>query len=83
MNQLVAFRDGRRRYPPMNYLLEYNPRPYLQQIADYLRRVAPAAGAAGGHRCQCRLSWPAGTSLVTEGDPAHGVPACSAVTAPS
>ena len=21
MNQLVAFRDGRRRYPPMNYLL--------------------------------------------------------------
>src|SRR6516164_7648125 len=23
MNQLVAFRDGRRRYPPMNYLLEY------------------------------------------------------------
>jgi len=23
MNQLVAFRDGHRRYPPMNYLLEY------------------------------------------------------------
>ena len=27
MNQLVAFRDGRRRYPPMNYLLEYLPDP--------------------------------------------------------
>lgn len=25
MNQLVAFRDARRRYPPMNYLLEYLP----------------------------------------------------------
>jgi cytochrome c553 len=24
-NQLVAFRDGRRKYPPMNYLLEHLP----------------------------------------------------------
>src|SRR5271154_1198928 len=24
-NQLVAFRDGRRRYPPMNFLLEFLP----------------------------------------------------------
>jgi cytochrome c553 len=31
MNQLVAFRDGRRRYPPMNYLLEYIPDQYLQK----------------------------------------------------
>lgn len=29
-NQLVAFRDGRRRYPPMNYLLGYLPDTYLQ-----------------------------------------------------
>src|SRR5215472_15527860 len=35
MNQLVAFRDGRRRYPPMNYLLEYLPDAYLQKIAGY------------------------------------------------
>jgi cytochrome c553 len=26
-NQLVAFRDGRRKYPPMNYLLEFLPTP--------------------------------------------------------
>lgn len=25
LNQLVAFRDGRRRYSPMNYLLEFQP----------------------------------------------------------
>jgi cytochrome c553 len=31
MNQLVAFRDGRRRYPPMNYLLEYLPDAYLEK----------------------------------------------------
>src|SRR6266436_9111704 len=35
MNQLVAFRDGRRRYPPMNYLLEYQSDSYLQKIAEY------------------------------------------------
>ena len=25
-NQLVALQDGRRQYPPMNYLLEYHAR---------------------------------------------------------
>jgi len=33
MNQLVAFRDGRRRYSPMNYLLEFQPDTYLQKTA--------------------------------------------------
>src|ERR1700757_4364129 len=41
MNQLVAFRDGRRRYPPMNYLLEYLPDVYLRQMADYLSGLRP------------------------------------------
>ena len=34
-NQLVAFRDGRRRYAPMNYLLEYQNDAYLQAMAAY------------------------------------------------
>ena len=38
-NQLMAFRDGRRRYPPMNYLLEFLPDAYLQADgATILRR---------------------------------------------
>src|SRR5215472_16303825 len=41
MNQLVAFRDGRRRYPPMNYLLEYQTDRYLQKIADYFAALRP------------------------------------------
>src|SRR6516162_3156831 len=41
MNQLVAFRNGRRRYPPMNYLLEYQADPYLQKIADYFAALRP------------------------------------------
>ena len=76
MNQLVAFRDGRRRYPPMNYLLEYLSDAYLQRIADYFAGLRPPplppqptgaspAVLASGH------------AIVTEGDPVHGVPACS------
>jgi cytochrome c553 len=82
MNQLVAFRNGRRRYPPMNYLLEYLPDAYLQEIADYFAALRPsplpqtvadasAAVLARGH------------ALVTDGDPAHGVPACSRCHGPA
>src|SRR5260370_32987246 len=40
-NQLVAFRDGRRRYPPMNYLLDFLPDAYLQQIAEHFASLRP------------------------------------------
>jgi cytochrome c553 len=75
LNQLVAFRDGKRRYPPMNYLLEYIPDPYLRQMADYFAALRPAPAAQ-----TVAVASPAllarGHTLVTEGDPAHGVPAC-------
>jgi cytochrome c553 len=76
MNQLVAFRDGRRRYPPMNYLLEYLPDAYLQQIADYFAALRPpplpqtVADASAAVLARGRV-------IVTEGDSGHGVPACS------
>jgi cytochrome c553 len=40
-NQLVAFRDGRRRYAPMNYLLKYQTDAYLQKIAEYFAALRP------------------------------------------
>jgi cytochrome c553 len=76
MNQLVAFRDGRRRYPPMNYLLEYLPDAYLQQIANYFAALRPpplpqtVADASAAVLARGRM-------LVTEGDASRGVPACS------
>jgi cytochrome c553 len=81
MNQLVAFRDGRRRYPPMNYLLEYQSDAYLRKMADYFAALRPPpvppavvdASAAVLAR---------GKALVTEGDAAHGVPACSGCHGP-
>jgi len=49
-NQLVAFRDGRRRYPPMNYLLGYQSDTYLQKIAEYFAALRPPASAPASSR---------------------------------
>jgi cytochrome c553 len=81
MNQLVAFRDGRRRYPPMNYLLEYLPDAYLQQIADYFAALhPPLPGQPSNDASAAVLA--RGRLLVSEGDQAHGVPACSGCHGP-
>jgi cytochrome c553 len=76
MNQLVAFRDGRRRYPPMNYLLEYISDSYLRQMAEYFAALRPPpmpqAVADASPALLTR-----GRTLVTEGDANHGVPPCS------
>src|SRR5271169_343561 len=82
MNQLVAFRNGRRRYPPMNYLLEDQADPYLRQIADYFAALrpppVPRAIADVSPTMLAR-----GRSLVTDGDPAHSVPACARCHGPT
>jgi cytochrome c553 len=81
MNQLVAFRDGRRRYPPMNYVLEYIPDPYLQKMADYFAALRPPPVPQAVAEVSPALL-ARGRSLVTEGDAAHGVPACSGCHGP-
>jgi cytochrome c553 len=81
MNQLVAFRDGRRRYPPMNYLLEYQSQSYLQKIAEYFAALRPSpVQKVATDVSEALLA--RGRSLVTEGDPAHGAPACSGCHGP-
>src|SRR5215471_6932996 len=76
MNQLVAFRDGRRRYPPMNYLLEYQSDPYLQKIAEYFAALRPPAVQKAATDVSAAVL-ARGHALVSEGDQVHGVPACS------
>jgi len=74
-NQLIAFRDGSRRYPPMNYLVAYLPDSYLREMAQYFAkqrppfavREIPAADAATIAR---------GEAIALKGDPGRGVPAC-------
>src|SRR5271167_1651779 len=76
MNQLTAFRDGRRRYPPMNYLLEYMSDAYLRQMADYFAALRPPPMAPSVTDVSAAVL-ARGRLLVAEGDLAHGVPACS------
>jgi len=75
-NQLVAFRDGTRRYPPMNYLVAYLPDAYLREIAEHFARLrppyAPVEPAPVPASTLAR-----GEALVTVGDPQKGIPACS------
>lgn len=76
-NQLVAFRDGSRKYPPMNYLVAYLPDPYLHEIAEHFSRLRPPFSA----REQANVDESTlnrGRFVVTAGDPQKGVPACIA-----
>ena len=76
-NQLVAFRDGRRKYAPMNYLLEYLPDPYLKQMADYFaEQNQPLPQLPRPTVPQDILKH--GQILVAEGNPAKKIPACVA-----
>ena len=75
-NQLQAFHTGRRKYPPMNYLLDYLPDAYLHEMADYfagLRPPLPAPEPASAAPDVLKL----GESLVTQGDAARNIPACT------
>jgi len=82
MNQLVAFRDGRRKYPPMNYLLEFQPDSYLRKMAEYFaaQRPPPTPRMPSVASKEVLAH---GQALVTRGDPAHGVPACANCHGPS
>ena len=74
-NQLLAFKEGRRRYPPMNYLLEYQSDDYLRAMAAYFAGERPPAPAPPAPTAgETILAH--GKALVTQGDPAHGIPAC-------
>jgi cytochrome c553 len=75
-NQLIAFRDGRRKYPPMNYLLDFLPDPYLKQMAEHFASLRPPfpppAIPTVSNDILAR-----GESIAVNGDPQRGVPACA------
>jgi cytochrome c553 len=76
-NQLVAFREGRRHYALMTALIDPLSDAYLRDIAAHFAGLElpypapqpPSPSAAVRER---------GRALVSEGDRARGVPACSA-----
>jgi cytochrome c553 len=76
-NQLVNFRDGRRQFPLMTYMVNHMSDEYLREIAthfaaEHLPPPPPQPSAAGAAVLE------RGRVLVMLGDPAIKMPACIA-----
>ena len=76
-NQLVAFRDGERRYPPMNYLVAYLPDAYLREMAEHFAKQRPPFSEKEAASVDSAILT-RGQLLATSGDAGKGVPACVA-----
>jgi len=74
--QLQNFREGRRRYPQMVYLMRYMTDEYLQEIADYYSKLQPAYATPQPPSMTTRER-ERGEALATRGDPAKNIPACA------
>jgi cytochrome c553 len=76
-NQLAAFRNGTRKYPPMNYLVAYLPESYLREIAEHFSKLQPPFA-----KQEVAPAEPAvisrGQALVVSGDESKGIPSCAA-----
>jgi cytochrome c553 len=74
-NQLVSFRDGRRGYPPMVYLVQYMTDDYLRDMARYFAQLElpyPPPETSALTEAQAARA----RDIVQHGDPARDVPAC-------
>ena len=76
-NQLIGFREGTRRYAPMNYLVAYLPDAYLREIADYFAKQRPEFVETEAGPVEPGLV-SRGQAIATAGDPGRGIPACIA-----
>jgi cytochrome c553 len=75
-NQLEAFKDGRRHYPPMNYLLEYLPDKYLSEIAQHFAAQHPPNEQPPIPEVSENVLRD-GQAIVTGGVPNRQIPACA------
>src|SRR5207342_2838513 len=73
-NQLIAFRDGTRQYPPMNYLVAYLPDAYLKEMAQYFANLRAPFPPRGDVKAD-PASVARGKTIVTAGDAAKQLPA--------
>ncbi len=77
VNQLRNFRDGRRRYPAMNYLVAHLSDDYLLELAAYfsaLRLPTPVATVSKASAALVER----GRRLALHGESARQIPACTA-----
>jgi cytochrome c553 len=76
-NQLQNFREGRRKYPPMNYLVTYLSDDYLHQIATYFSNQRPPYPTPAAPTVPDSVVQ-RGKQIVLNGDSSKNVPACIA-----
>lgn len=76
-NQLINFKEGRRQYPMMAYMVDRLPDAYLKEIAEHFaaQHLAPPPVQAADASAAVLER---GRQLVLEGDKALKVPACIA-----
>jgi len=74
-NQLVAFRDGKRVYPPMNYLVAYLPDAYLREIAEHFAKERPAFEPKQPTTAPAEVVQ-RGAAIAISGDASKQIPAC-------
>lgn len=76
-NQLLNFREGRRHFPIMTYVAQYQTDDYLREIAAWFSSqqvpYPPPMATTASAQVLDR-----GHKLVSEGDPSRDIPACSA-----
>ena len=73
-NQLVNYRDRRREFPIMNYLVAFLSDAYLLEIAEYFSKLSPPYPGPLARSSPDVLAH--GKKIAEEGDPARKLPAC-------
>jgi cytochrome c553 len=76
-NQLLNFREGRRQYPLMTYMVDHMPDAYLREIAHYFAQQEPAPVPPQATTAST-TTLARGRTLVLSGDASIKVPACIA-----
>jgi cytochrome c553 len=76
-NQLVNFREGRRQYPLMTYLVAHMSDDYLKEMAEYFSSLRPPYAASRTANVS-HATLERGRVLVVSGDASRNIPACIA-----
>jgi cytochrome c553 len=74
-NQLKNFRERRRKYAVMNYMVSYLSDAYLREMAEYYAHLNPPYREIVAQPSSETME--RGEALVQRGDPARNLPACA------
>ncbi len=77
LNQLKNFRDGKRKYPLMTYMVGYMPDAYLKEMAEFFSSQHPPYPAPQPAQAAPSML-ERGRQLVQSGDSSKKLPACVA-----